>query len=242
MGASARVPSTGRRASTSGTRSGSWRRPNAKRRRTGNVCTANWSTRCSLWAMTSALRKQLSKLPTLLWQGRRTGGPGDVCGPPDVGYPWVAASAGVQVTVIPVSLRLSQTCLCGTIARKSLAERVHRCACGIVVQRDGTRRVSGAYLARFSQAMPGPEDPGWRLDAEQAQRAWSAAESRLPTAPRGYPVGFRSRSSLRGRQPKPRMVAVLGRLRPLPACQLRLVGRWASSGLWARCAVRLRMV
>jgi hypothetical protein len=89
-----------------------------------------------------------------------------------------AASAGASVAVLPTSLRLSQTCRCGTIARKTLAERVHRCACGITVQRD----VWSAYLARFAQAESGPDGPIWHLDAENACAAFSGAESRLPAA------------------------------------------------------------
>ena len=89
-----------------------------------------------------------------------------------------AESAGVRVLVIPTSLRLSQTCLCGAIARKPLSERVHRCDCGITVQRD----VFSAYLARFSVAVDGPSGPSWRLDAAQAQAAWAGAESRFPAA------------------------------------------------------------
>jgi hypothetical protein len=73
-----------------------------------------------------------------------------------------AESAGASATVIPTSLRLSQTCLCGAIARKRLAERVHRCDCGITVQRD----VFSAYLACFCVAVDGPEGPSWRLDAD----------------------------------------------------------------------------
>jgi len=89
-----------------------------------------------------------------------------------------AGSAGASVTVLPTSLRLSQTCLCGIIARKLLAERVHRCDCGITVQRD----VFSAYLARFSVAVDGPSGPSWRLDAAQAKTAWAGAESRFPAA------------------------------------------------------------
>jgi putative transposase len=89
-----------------------------------------------------------------------------------------AASADASVTVLPTSLRLSQTCLCGTIARKSLAERVHRCECGITVQRD----VWSAYLARFAQAEVGPNGPTWHLDAEGACVALSGTESCLPAA------------------------------------------------------------
>jgi putative transposase len=89
-----------------------------------------------------------------------------------------AESAGAQVTFIPTSLKLSQTCLCGVIARKKLAERVHRCACGITVQRD----VFSAYLARFAQTTEGPNGPSWWLDVDQANIAWPTAESRLPVA------------------------------------------------------------
>src|SRR6266545_3905742 len=91
-----------------------------------------------------------------------------------------AESAGASVTVIPTSLRLSQTCLCGSLARKKLSERVHRCDCGITVQRD----VFSAYLARFSITVDGPSGPSWRLDAAKAQAAWSSAESRFPTVSR----------------------------------------------------------
>ncbi len=89
-----------------------------------------------------------------------------------------AESAGASVTVIPTSLRLSQRCLCGSLARKKLAERVHHCDCGITVQRD----VFSAYLARFSIAVEGPSGPSWRLDAAKAHEAFAGAESCLPAA------------------------------------------------------------
>jgi hypothetical protein len=79
---------------------------------------------------------------------------------------------------LPTSLRLSQTCLCGAIVRKSLSERVHSCPCGIIVQRD----VWSAYLARFCVAVETPEGVSWRLDADQANAVWSGVESRFPTA------------------------------------------------------------
>lgn len=89
-----------------------------------------------------------------------------------------AESAGARVEVIPASLRLSQTCICGTIVRKELSERIHRCSCGISVQRD----VFSAWLARSAVAVDGPDGPSWRLDAAHAQQAWADAESRLPMA------------------------------------------------------------
>src|SRR6266545_5744429 len=97
-----------------------------------------------------------------------------------------AESAGASVTIIPASLRLSQRCLCGAIARKRLSERVHRCDCGITVQRD----VFSAYLARFCVAVDGPSGPSWRLDAAKAQVAFAGAESRFPAA--SSPIGVQT--------------------------------------------------
>jgi putative transposase len=113
-----------------------------------------------------------------------------------------AASADAQVLIIPASLRLSQTCLCGVVARKSLAERIHRCACGLTVQRD----VFAAYLARFVQTMDGPSGPSWWLDADQAKAAWPGAESHLPAAssPVSVPafVAWARQQSASGRSPE----------------------------------------
>ncbi len=95
-----------------------------------------------------------------------------------------AESAGASVTALPTWLRLSQICLCGSLARKSLSERIHRCDCGITVQRD----VFSAYLARFSVAVEGPSGPSWRLDAAKAQVAFAGAESRFPAASRPISV------------------------------------------------------
>jgi transposase len=96
-----------------------------------------------------------------------------------------AANAGAQVRQLPAWLRLSQVCHgCGGVERKPLAQRVHTCACGVgPVQRD----VYSAWLACMAVPDPeGPTDPQgsaeWRLDADQARRAWSGAEPRLPAA------------------------------------------------------------
>jgi transposase len=48
-----------------------------------------------------------------------------------------AERAGGQVVEIPThSTKLSQTCQCGRVKKKTLKERVHRCECGVVAQRD----------------------------------------------------------------------------------------------------------
>ena len=106
----------------------------------------------------------------------------------------LAESAGGSVTRVPTSLRLSQTCLCGKIKKKSLSERVHHCDCGITVQRD----VWSAWLARFAVATIvkkgaergkegtiGKDTVTWRLDAEAAHVAWAilpGSDASLPAA------------------------------------------------------------
>jgi len=102
----------------------------------------------------------------------------------------LAASAGGSVVRAPATLRLSQTCLCGTIRKKPLSERVHHCDCGITVQRD----VWSAWLARFAVATLTKKGTGrgkagkdmvtWRLDAETAHAAWA----RLPGSDAGLPA------------------------------------------------------
>lgn len=90
-----------------------------------------------------------------------------------------AANAGARVRQLPALLRLSQVCHgCGCIEKKPLAQRIHKCACGVgPVQRD----VYSAWLA--CMAVPDSNGSvGWRLDADRAKIAWSGAEPRLPAA------------------------------------------------------------
>jgi putative transposase len=64
-----------------------------------------------------------------------------------------AANAGGQVVLInPYRGRLSQTCVCGSIVKKPLSQRVHACSCGVREQRD----IWSAFLARHSSG----EAPG----------------------------------------------------------------------------------
>ncbi len=46
--------------------------------------------------------------------------------------------------------RLSQTCICGTIKKKSLSDRFHICDCGVIQQRD----LFSAFLARCVEVEP----------------------------------------------------------------------------------------
>jgi transposase len=56
-----------------------------------------------------------------------------------------AERAGGQVIEIPTySTKLSQTCQCGRVKKKTLKERVHQCECGITAQRD----LYSAFLAK----------------------------------------------------------------------------------------------
>jgi putative transposase len=56
-----------------------------------------------------------------------------------------AESAGGQVDKFSCQkTKLSQTCVCGRVEKKSLSQRIHECECGIKVKRD----VLSAFLAR----------------------------------------------------------------------------------------------
>jgi transposase len=83
-----------------------------------------------------------------------------------------AANAGGQTDEFPTApTRLSQVCLCGTIAKKPLSLRWHICECGVgPVQRD----LFSAWLACFVNDK--------RLDAGQAQAAWPGVDTRLRMA------------------------------------------------------------
>ncbi len=84
-----------------------------------------------------------------------------------------AASAGGGVHEFPPHRgRLSQTChACGRVRKKPLSLRVHRCSCGLEMQRD----LYSAFLARFV-------DEEGALHADQAREAWSGAEPLLRAA------------------------------------------------------------
>jgi putative transposase len=74
-----------------------------------------------------------------------------------------AESAGAEVIEFPTrTTRLSQTCHgCGTVKKKSLAERWHKCDCGVKAQRD----LYSAFLARCVE--------DGRLNVDRARREWS---------------------------------------------------------------------
>ncbi len=83
-----------------------------------------------------------------------------------------AGNAGAEIDEFPTRpTRLSQICLCGTLAKKPLAQRWHICDCGVgPVQRD----VFSAWLARFVE--------NERLDAGRARDAWPGEDERLRAA------------------------------------------------------------
>ncbi len=83
-----------------------------------------------------------------------------------------AGNAGAEIDEFPTRpTRLSQICLCGTLAKKLLAERWHVCGCGVgPVQRD----LFSAWLARFVKDE--------RLDAGRAKAAWPSVDARLRAA------------------------------------------------------------
>jgi hypothetical protein len=68
--------------------------------------------------------------------------------------------------------KLSQTCQCGRVAKKKLSERVHRCECGVVAQRD----LYSAFLAKHT------EPDTFVLQVSQLLVDWQSAELRLQAA------------------------------------------------------------
>jgi putative transposase len=85
----------------------------------------------------------------------------------------LAGSAGA--TIVPINAwraRLSQTCHCGRIKKKTRSERWHTCPCGACAQRD----LFSAWLARFV-------DPDTSLlSVGQAHAAWPGWEPTLQAA------------------------------------------------------------
>jgi putative transposase len=83
-----------------------------------------------------------------------------------------AESAGAEVIEFPThTTRLSQVCHgCGTVEKKPLSQRWHKCDCGIEAQRD----LYSAFLAMCV------EDD--RLNAVHAQTAWPGADALLQVA------------------------------------------------------------
>lgn len=82
-----------------------------------------------------------------------------------------AGLVGATVTEISTrKTRLSQTCHCGRVEKKSLSKRWHRCPCGVEAQRD----LYSAFLCRFVE--------GDVLDVAKAAKAWPEAEPLLRAA------------------------------------------------------------
>ncbi|HEY9708387.1 MAG TPA: transposase, partial [Oculatellaceae cyanobacterium] len=113
-----------------------------------------------------------------------------------------AERAGGQVVEIPTyNTKLSQTCQCGRVKKKSLSERVHQCECGVVAQRD----LYSALLAKYI------EPDTFVLQVSQLLEDWQSAELRLQaawrTATETQPATGRIRPSSFGRCPEVERVA-----------------------------------
>jgi putative transposase len=113
-----------------------------------------------------------------------------------------AERAGGRVVEIPTyNTKLSQTCQCGRVKKKSLKERVHRCECGVVAQRD----LYSALLAKHI------EPDTFVLQVSQLLNDWHSAELRLwaawRTATESKPATGRIRPSSFGRCPEVEWVA-----------------------------------
>jgi transposase len=114
-----------------------------------------------------------------------------------------AERAGGQVIEIPTySTKLSQTCQCGRVKKKSLCERIHQCECGVVAQRD----LYSALLAKHI------EPDTFVLQVSQLLVDWQSAEQRLWAAWRtatecSQPATERIHPSSFGRCPEVERVA-----------------------------------
>ena len=81
-----------------------------------------------------------------------------------------AERAGGRIVEIPTyNTKLSQTCQCGRVKKKKLSERIHRCECGVVAQRD----LYSALLAKHI------EPDTFVLQVSQLLDDWHSAELRL---------------------------------------------------------------
>ncbi|MBI2566954.1 MAG: transposase [Candidatus Schekmanbacteria bacterium] len=94
-----------------------------------------------------------------------------------------AAVGGRLEDIATRKTRLSQTCICGRIKKKTLGERTHRCECGVEAQRD----LMSAYLARHVDHN--------LLNADQAHDGWSSVESLLRAALSTYQAAKQSTAS-----------------------------------------------
>ena len=84
------------------------------------------------------------------------------------------SAGGLFLEFPPQTTKLSQSCICERQHKKSLSERVHICECGVCVQRD----LFSAYLALFVEK----QGEKYVLQADQAKRYWSSADTLLQTA------------------------------------------------------------
>ena len=104
-----------------------------------------------------------------------------------------AERAGGQVVEIPThSTKLSQTCQCGRVKKKTLKERVHQCECGVTAQRD----LYSAFLAKHIEPGTFVLQESQLLDNWQSaelclQAAWrTATECNQPATGRILPSSF----------------------------------------------------
>lgn len=61
---------------------------------------------------------------------------------------------GAYIDIKTYHTKLSQTCICGHIAKKKLSERIHRCPqCGLVIQRDILSAFLGLYVPKSGKSV-----------------------------------------------------------------------------------------
>ncbi len=106
-----------------------------------------------------------------------------------------ASAGGTLVGINARRAKLSQTCHCGSVSKKRLSQRQHRCSCGVVAQRD----LYSAFLAQFVDPVTSLLDAGraaaaWPGREPVLQAAFGQAMTNQPTSGRTRPSSFRARA------------------------------------------------
>ena len=103
-----------------------------------------------------------------------------------------AERAGGKVVEIPTyNTKLSQTCQCGRVKKKTLSERVHQCECGVVAQRDLYSALLAKYIEpdtfvlQVSQLVD-----DWQSMEQCLQAAWRTATDTQSATGRVIPSSF----------------------------------------------------
>ncbi len=103
-----------------------------------------------------------------------------------------AERAGGKVVEIPTyNTKLSQTCQCGRVKKKSLSERVHPCECGVVAHTDLYCALLAKHIEPDTFVLPVSQLlDDWRSAQRRLWAAWRTATDTQPATGRIRPSSF----------------------------------------------------